>query len=72
MKERKDRKKSKKAEQLKEELKNVAPGSAEEAEILDSLEQLKSRDTKREEATLMDALATVDAEQEETKRKQVS
>lgn len=72
MKERKERKRSKKTEEeLKEELKHVKTGSPEEAEILEALEQRENADMRREEAALLAVLAEVEAEQEDTKRKQV-
>lgn len=72
MKERKERKRSKKTEEeLKEELKHVTPGSSEEAEILEALEQRENADMRREQAALLAVLAEVEAEQEDTKRKQV-
>jgi len=72
MKERKDRKRSKKTEEeLQEELKRVTPGSPEEAEILAALEERRNADMRREEGALLAVLAEVEAEQEDTKRKQV-
>lgn len=72
MKERKERKRSKKTEEeLKEELKHVTPGSPEEAEILEALEQRENADMHREQAALLAVLAEVEAEHEDTKRKQV-
>ena len=54
MKERKDRKRSKKTEEeLKEELKHVAPGSPEEAEILDALQKRENADVLREQGALI-------------------
>lgn len=72
MKERKDRKRSRKTEEeLKEELKHVTPGSPEEAEILDALQKRQNADMMREEGALSAVMAEVEAEQEDKKRKQV-
>ena len=72
MKERKDRKRSKKTEdELREELKHVTPGSPEEAEILAALDQRHNADMHREEGALIAILAEVEAEQEDEKRQQV-
>ena len=72
MKERKDRKRSKKTEdELREELKHVTPGSPEEAEILAALDQRHNADMRREEGALITVLAEVEAEQEDEKRQQV-
>ena len=72
MKERKERKKSKKAlEELEAQLKNVQPGSAEEAEIREALRQREEADRLRETEILLAALAEVDTEQEEKQRRQV-
>ena len=72
MKERKDRKKSKRAvEELEAQLKNVEPGSPEEAQIREALQQRDDADGLRGMDAVLAVLTEVDNEQQDEKGRQV-
>lgn len=72
MKERKERKRARKSiADLEAELKNVEPGSQEEADIKAALEERENADRLREEQMLMSVVDDVEAESESETRQQV-
>lgn len=72
MKERKERKRARKSViELEAELKNVKPGSQEEADIKAALDERENADRLREEQMLMSVVDDVEAESENQTRQKV-